>query len=144
MKRQACNEDGGDCSAFLEEYPDCNVDQPEKIGNGICDAYPYDTPQCKNDGGDCDYVDPYPDCHVSNKNKLGNNICDGGDFNTYSCGWDGGDCSVCNGIVQDHTNIGKFCILFFSYRRMVLWKPQDPEPMTHDLFNLPILVSFYR
>jgi hypothetical protein len=110
MKRQACNEDGGDCSAFLKEYPDCNVVQPEKIGNGICDGYPYDTPQCKNDGGDCGYQDPYPDCDVPNKNKLGNNRCDGGDFNTESCGWDGGDCSVCNGIVEDYTNIGKFCI----------------------------------
>ena len=35
-------------------YPDCNVDVPSWIGNGLCDGGAYNTAQCGWDGGDCD------------------------------------------------------------------------------------------
>jgi len=36
------------------DFPGCNIDVPEWIGDGWCDAYsPYNTPECGYDGGDC-------------------------------------------------------------------------------------------
>ena len=43
-------------SRILEEvpgYPNCNVDVPSWIGDGICDSGAYDTEECGWDGGDC-------------------------------------------------------------------------------------------
>ena len=49
-------------------YIDCLVNDPEKIGNGICDAFePYYTEQCGYDGGDCplsSLAEGYDNCNV--------------------------------------------------------------------------------
>jgi len=36
LKATACNKDGGDCDEFVDSYPDCNVPQPSKVGDGYC------------------------------------------------------------------------------------------------------------
>jgi hypothetical protein len=76
---EACGFDGGDClkvgepclkdeecaSGFcnantkvcylgvLEKYPDCVVEYPKKIGDGVCNGGDYATEVCGYDGGDC-------------------------------------------------------------------------------------------
>lgn len=56
-------------------YPDCVVENPSKLGDGICNWKPYNTERCGWDGGDC-LIENYPDCHVPNPSRLGNGICD--------------------------------------------------------------------
>ena len=46
-----CGWDDGDC--LVDGYPDCHVDNPNKIGNSICDEGDYNTAECGWDGGDC-------------------------------------------------------------------------------------------
>jgi len=94
---QVCSVDGGDCEEFMDTYPQCWVEQPGKIGNGICeeDYYYY---ECGFDGGDCDtQIEAFklPDCNVESIFKLGNGVCDGGDYATPGCLNDGGDCDAC-------------------------------------------------
>lgn len=76
------------------------------VGDGNCDLL-LNTPECKNDGNDCEWFNSnYPDCMVPFPEKIGNGRCDGvfsyfdsvagelvnGTYNTQKCGWDGGDC----------------------------------------------------
>ena len=62
-------------------------------------------PECRNDGGDCDWFNMnYPDCEVPDPEKINNGKCDRnytcthnnniitGSYNSKVCGWDGGDC----------------------------------------------------
>lgn len=70
MTTLACNKDGKDCTEFLNAYPDCEVPEPELVGNGHCDGHPYSSPQCKNDGGDCD-----KECDVENPDWIGDGYC---------------------------------------------------------------------
>jgi len=79
-----------DCFEFNEQYPDCHVDMPYKVGDGRCDGK-YNTAECGWDGGDC-LIDGYPDCHVKYPRLIGNGSCSGAEYNTAECGWDGGDC----------------------------------------------------
>ena len=96
---EECGWDGGDC--IISEYPDCHVDYPTSIGNGVCDvdyngAKSYNTEECGWDGGDCIAPAGYPDCHVDNPTSwLGDGHCDEG-YNTELCGFDGGDCDSFN------------------------------------------------
>ncbi|GFH59488.1 hypothetical protein CTEN210_15964 [Chaetoceros tenuissimus] len=56
---EECGWDDGDCVAFNSKYPNCKVDYPMRIGNGLCDStfYPdVNTTECGYDGGDC--LDP--------------------------------------------------------------------------------------
>ena len=41
-----------DC--FIKDYPKCNVEVAEKIGNGICNGGKYNVELCGWDGGDCE------------------------------------------------------------------------------------------
>lgn len=60
-----CGYGSGDC--LVDGYPDCHVDRPHFIGNGICDegkhGGSYDTEVYGYDGGDR-LLEDYPDCHV--------------------------------------------------------------------------------
>merc|ERR1712127_952767 len=49
----ACDFDTGDCDWFNENFTDCNVDDPEFLGDGECDGGEYNTPECDFDWGDC-------------------------------------------------------------------------------------------
>jgi len=83
-------------------YPNCDVPNPQLLGNGICSAGPYNTQECGFDGGDCDtFNSEYPNCDVLNPELVGNDDCDDGKYNTEECGFDGGDCRYpnCNVVV---------------------------------------------
>ncbi len=51
---EECGYDGGDCTEFNSKYPSCNVDNPSRIGDGICDSWYYKL-ECGYDGGDCSF-----------------------------------------------------------------------------------------
>jgi len=53
LNNAQCSYDGSDCIAFNEEYPGCDVDFPNLVGNGWCSGGNYNTEACKWDGGDC-------------------------------------------------------------------------------------------
>ena len=89
MQAEECNEDGGDCSNFIHDYPDCNVDEPELIGDGHCDGMPYFTEDCGMDGSDCEL------CNIARPAWIGNGICNGGAYLSEDCSYDGGDCNQC-------------------------------------------------
>lgn len=48
-----CGFDGGDCLSFNKKYPNCVVDFPSKVGDGICNGGLFETEVCGFDGGDC-------------------------------------------------------------------------------------------
>lgn len=48
-----CGYDGGDCLSFNKKYPNCTVDDPDKVSDGICNGGMYETKECGFDGGDC-------------------------------------------------------------------------------------------
>eukprot|EP00429_Kryptoperidinium_foliaceum_P019941 CAMPEP_0176047242 /NCGR_PEP_ID=MMETSP0120_2-20121206/23462_1 /TAXON_ID=160619 /ORGANISM="Kryptoperidinium foliaceum, Strain CCMP 1326" /LENGTH=152 /DNA_ID=CAMNT_0017380657 /DNA_START=133 /DNA_END=590 /DNA_ORIENTATION=+ len=88
-----CDFDGGDCLEFNALYPDCAVQIPSDIGDGLCHGGFYNTIECDFDGGDCtDFNAKYPDCLVEYPYYIGDGECDGGNYNTEKCGFDGGDC----------------------------------------------------
>jgi hypothetical protein len=122
-----CGYEFGDCS-------DCKVDDPSKLGNGICDGGLYNTEVCGFDVRDCEecnsIVDDFSrvgngvcdggiymseptcnadggdcqECVVDNIELVGNGVCNGGDYMSKKCGKDGGDCDKCN--VEDPFLIG--------------------------------------
>ena len=88
---EECGWDGGDCITFWSRHPLCNVDQPFRVGNGICDFEFYNY-ECGWDGDDCiGFLLLYPECIVDNTNWVGDGICDGA-YNIKECNYDGGDC----------------------------------------------------
>ena len=112
---EECGWDGGDC--LIAEWPDCHIDYPDGLGNGLCNAgSKADVVECGFDGGDCtnlsmdhikDLLRRYPNCREDNGRVAGMN--DGYCFdslNMAKCGWDGGDClfernnNKCNGSVR--------------------------------------------
>ncbi|GFH51784.1 hypothetical protein CTEN210_08260 [Chaetoceros tenuissimus] len=104
-----CAFDNGECTDFNDSYPNCQVPDPWRIGNGWCDSWMegYLSDECGNDGGDCnELLEVEETCEVRNRNKLGNGKCNGGLFNTEACNWDEGDCDSCNAIVEDISKIG--------------------------------------
>eukprot|EP00979_Chaetoceros_neogracilis_P013875 scaffold4135_cov177-Chaetoceros_neogracile.AAC.2 len=86
-----CGNDGSDCSSFNFQYPECEGENPDVIGDGMCDPE-FNNVECGFDGYDCD-VPNYPDCTVEYPGWIGNGSCDNyGAYNTAECGFDGGDC----------------------------------------------------
>ena len=90
-------------SAWLPEnsvaykYPNCEVDDSSKIGDGLCHKSDiYYTVDCGYDGGDCEkFYEKYPSCTVSNPSWIGDGYCDNSaPYNTEACGYDGGDCPL--------------------------------------------------
>ncbi len=78
-------------------YPECNVYNPKKVGDGTCSEFePYYTKECGFDGGDCSEpvkVEGYDDCYVMVPNLIGNGNCnDQYPYISEECGNDGGDC----------------------------------------------------
>lgn len=114
-----CSSVGGPDDTTIREditMPDesCSVDDPDLLGNGVCNGGEYNTPECTYDGGDCaEFNKKYPDCRRSD-GKYGScssfnatypgckvqipefigdgEFCDPGEYNTAECHWDGGDC----------------------------------------------------
>ncbi len=72
----------------------CNVPQISYLGDDFCDGYPYNTPECDYDGGDCiTFNEMYPLCNVSKPWTVGNGHCSiDGEYNVTECDYDGGDC----------------------------------------------------
>jgi hypothetical protein len=96
---EECGFDDGDCFEFNSKYPDCNVDEPFLIGDGMCiNDDEYNTKECGFDGGDC--VE-FPDCNVENPSYIGDGRCHGKEYNTEECGFDGGDCIEFNSKYPD-------------------------------------------
>jgi hypothetical protein len=89
LETAACDYDGHDCTLFKRNYPDCDVPEPERLGNGHCDGNVYFTTSCGYDGGDCNL------CHVTYPSWIGDGICDGNQYLTTGCSLDGGDCDAC-------------------------------------------------
>ena len=69
-------------------YPNCSVDHPELIGDGVCDymygMYDYNTTECGWEGGDCVCDDGYfgrkcnlyyPNCSVDYPELIGDGLC---------------------------------------------------------------------
>ena len=83
-----CGYEYGDC---LE----CNVTDPTKLGDGICDGGEYNTEGCGFDNGDCIQCNKF----VKNYTRVGDGNCDGGKYVSSICNNDGGDCADCINIV---------------------------------------------
>jgi predicted RNA-binding Zn-ribbon protein involved in translation (DUF1610 family) len=64
---------GGDCDEFNAEYPNCNVEDPYRTGDGRCDGGAYNTTECGFDGVDCV-------CDVANFDELQGAIIGDGDI----------------------------------------------------------------
>ena len=118
---------GGDCLDFNALYPNCFVELPYTIGDGLCfNSPPYNTEECGYDGeifydfflslfflaqhllnlnpegGDClELMDNDPGCIVNVFHKIGNGYCDFGEYNTAACQYDGGDCDDFNSKYPD-------------------------------------------
>ena len=90
-----CGWDAGDCKKS-EQFPDCQIEYPDWIGNGSCDGGEYNTKECGWDGGDCNLFNNLTNCNVDDPLRIGNGRCDDRDgYNTADCGWwDGGDCDL--------------------------------------------------
>ncbi len=52
LNTRECAFDGGDCLNYNAQYPNCDADDPFKIGDGECDVE-YNTEKCFFDGSDC-------------------------------------------------------------------------------------------
>jgi len=98
-----CGWDGGDCVGPCgigggtltceEKYPDCNIADPSRVGDGICHGGDYNSRECGWDGGDCfSFNSMYPNCWVNSPSSVGDGHCDHGAYGTEECEWDGGDC----------------------------------------------------
>lgn len=88
----ACGFDDGDCITFNLAYPNCKIDEPTKIGDGICDQE-YNDEDCLYDGDDCC---PFKANDFVRKDLYGDGHCHGGALNTGQCDYDGGDCIMAN------------------------------------------------
>ena len=73
---------------------ECDVPEPELLGDGVCQGGSYNTEECNYDKGDCIQFNlEYPDCKAPFPEFIGNGMCSGGDYDTEACGYDGGDCN---------------------------------------------------
>ena len=84
--------------AIQDVLSSCNVADPTKLGDGICDVVGnYNSPECNFDFGDCEILNMYPDCPLSpaDSAKLGDGKCDYGLLFSLECGLDHGDCKAC-------------------------------------------------
>ena len=105
-----CGFDGDDCRSYNElkdKYPDCDVDEPERIGDGVCDKIglgsgdqPYYNEACGWDGGDCGGA-PYGST-CSDDQQCASDLCLPRERNspTQQCWTRGGN------------NVGEYCFVF--------------------------------
>jgi hypothetical protein len=76
----------------MQDYSNCNVQDPWLIGNGRCNNYdPHNTAECGFDGGDCDFFNKYPNCNMEFSYLLGDGNCNNY-YNKAECNFDEGDC----------------------------------------------------
>mmetsp|Transcript_25491 Transcript_25491/g.38660 ORF Transcript_25491/g.38660 Transcript_25491/m.38660 type:complete len:634 (-) Transcript_25491:82-1983(-) len=110
-----CLFDLDDCKKFDNQTKNCEVENQDWLGDGICDGEEYNTPQCWYDGGDCintcefskigdgncdgdayltlECLFDHGDCcNPEDWSKIGDGNCDGDEYNTTECAYDGGDC----------------------------------------------------
>jgi hypothetical protein len=93
--RRTCNVCNDLTVKCLEKFPKVDTD---KLGDGTCDGFGYNTRRCGFDGGDCEeFNKKYPKgCYMTDPLKVGDGQCDGGAYNTKACDFDGGDCEFYN------------------------------------------------
>lgn len=111
-----CGWDEGDCDDWnvlrLDEFKYCEVSEPYRIGNGVCDVtddLEYDNLYCLFDGGDClntAFEDRFPNCPHSTCANLNELQCLhnyiplehhdelGMSCNVVECGYQAGQCSI--------------------------------------------------
>ena len=145
-----CGWEGGDCKIFNEEYPNCTVQFPYLIGDGVCYGE-YNWKDCGFDGGDClkmnaDLRKNYPNC--AGKGVYPPLIDDGFchfNQNTEDCGFDGNDClelnieflekfSNCN-VERSHLVGDKICGAYHN-RKECGYDAGDCQNCTVDDFSL--------
>ena len=80
----------------IDNFPNCEVEDPSWIGDEYCDGGEYNTEECGFDGGDCDIYNQYPNCIVGDPGFIGDGVCDGGEYNVPTCNFDAGDCTEFN------------------------------------------------
>ncbi|GFH59482.1 hypothetical protein CTEN210_15958 [Chaetoceros tenuissimus] len=60
LNHPECGFDDNDCVKFNRAYPGCVVEDIYLLGNGICNGHPYESVECKFDGGDCSFESNSP------------------------------------------------------------------------------------
>ncbi|EJK63467.1 hypothetical protein THAOC_15870 [Thalassiosira oceanica] len=81
----------GDCAVVT----DCEVGQPDNLGDGECDGNAYNTRPCEFDRGDCLVQNArYPLCNPRYPEWVGDGKCHSKDYNIEECGYDGGIAST--------------------------------------------------
>jgi len=118
----ACGFDDGDCITFNLGYPNCKIDEPIKIGNGICNQE-YNDADCLYDGDDCC---PLNANDFSESILYGDGKCHGGVFNTEHCEFDGGDCVMANLKYPDCP------VLIFTNKMLTTFDEDHPFPALGD------------
>jgi LNR domain. len=131
MTHPSCFQDGGDCTTFLQLYPNCDVPDPEKVGDGICDGALYFKEACGWDGGDCQ------SCAAENIEWIRDGICNGGIYLSPGCNMDGGDCDECLAASRtDPKNLGDgYCDIELN---TTLCGYDGGDCLGSDLCNVPI------
>lgn len=91
LNTAGCHFDNKDCTEFNHKYPNCTVEYPYLIGDGICHGRSYNKKECGYDGGDCtDFNKYFPNCTTEEPAKVGDQVCDI-ELNIKACGYDGGE-----------------------------------------------------
>ena len=97
-----CGWDGGDCLIYNERYPNCEIHDHAKMGDGHCDYDFFNTRDCGFDNGDC--ILENPKCDLDELSKLHNGICDL--LESDECGNDEFDCAIRNTCTVNKSKIG--------------------------------------
>ncbi len=97
--RSACSNDGGDCDSFVQEFPNCPIEELAAnvadsktiiIGDGLCNSGVYMTEECGYEGNECEEC--FNLIPSGTEHLVGDGFCNGGLYASIACNRDGGDC----------------------------------------------------